>query len=69
MPLNSQAYHILTNDDQIVILCLSYFITTVISDNEDEIKTTVPVIFPDQNPMTTQQTILSTSTIAKSNGC
>ena len=41
----------------------------MISDNEDEIKTTVPVLFSDLNPMTTQQTILTTSTIAKSNGC
>ena len=41
----------------------------IISDNEDEIKTTVPVLFSDLNPMTTQQTILTTSTIAKSNGC
>ena len=38
-------------------------------NNEDEIKTTVPVYFPDPNPMTTQQTILTTSTIPKSNGC
>ena len=41
----------------------------IISDNEDEIKTTVPVYLSDPNPMTTQQTILTTSTIAKSNGC
>ena len=41
----------------------------MISDNEDEIKTTVPVYLSDPNPMTTQQTILTTSTIAKSNGC
>ena len=32
LALNSQlqAYQILTNDDQMLILCLSYFITTVI---------------------------------------
>ena len=41
----------------------------IISDNEDEIKTTVPVLFPDPNPMTTQQTILTNSNIPKSNGC
>ena len=37
-----------------------YFNKEIISDN-GEIKTTVPVVFTDQDAMTTQQTVFATS--------